>query len=85
MIQAEVDRYIAWPAQALSYKIGQLKIRELRDRAKQKLGARFDLRSFHDEVVRGGSLPLDMLEARIDSWVTDKMSATSQGRIQAAR
>jgi uncharacterized protein (DUF885 family) len=85
MIQAEVDRYIAWPAQALSYKIGQLKIRELRERAKQKLGARFNLRSFHDEVVSGGSLPLDMLEARIDSWITDQMSTSSHGSGSSGR
>jgi uncharacterized protein (DUF885 family) len=68
-IQAEVDRYIAWPAQALSYKVGQLKILELRNRAKQRLGSKFDIRAFHDEILSSGSLPLDMLEACIDSWI----------------
>jgi len=69
MIQAEVDRYIAWPAQGLSYKIGQLKILELREHAQKQLGARFDIKAFHDEVLRGGSLPLDILEARVNEWI----------------
>ena len=68
-IQAETDRYIAWPAQALSYKLGQLKIRELRDRAQKELGPKFDIRTFHDEMLSGGVLPLDMLDARTDSWI----------------
>ncbi|MEO7206095.1 MAG: DUF885 domain-containing protein [Steroidobacteraceae bacterium] len=68
-IQSETDRYIAWPAQALSYKLGQLKFRELRDRAKKKLGPKFDIRSFHDEMLNGGVLPLDLLDARTDSWI----------------
>jgi uncharacterized protein (DUF885 family) len=72
-IQAEVDRYIAWPAQSLSYKIGQLKILELRNRAKKQLGARFDIRAFHDEVLSGGSLPLDMLEARVNQWIGSQL------------
>jgi uncharacterized protein (DUF885 family) len=68
-IQSETDRYIAWPAQALSYKLGQLKFRELRDRAQRELGARFDIRSFHDEMLSGGVLPLDLLDARTNSWI----------------
>jgi uncharacterized protein (DUF885 family) len=72
-IQAEVDRYIAWPAQGLSYQIGKLKILDLRNRAKQQLGPHFDIRAFHDEILSGGSLPLDMLEARVDSWIGSQL------------
>ena len=68
-IQSETDRYIAWPAQALSYKLGQLKFRELRDRAQSQLGAKFDIRSFHDEMLNGGVLPLDLLDSRTNSWI----------------
>jgi uncharacterized protein (DUF885 family) len=72
-IQAEIDRYIAWPGQGLSYQIGQLKTLDLRDRAKQRLGARFDIRAFHDEILSGGSLPLDMLEVRVDNWIGSQL------------
>jgi len=65
----EVDRYVAIPGQALGYKVGQLKILELRKRAQDKLGAAFDIRAFHDRVLGAGSVPLDLLEGRIDSWI----------------
>ncbi len=68
-VQSETDRYIAVPSQALGYKIGQLKIKELREKSKARLGAKFDLRAFHDQILGAGSLPLDVLEQRIDSWI----------------
>jgi uncharacterized protein (DUF885 family) len=68
-IQAETDRYISWPAQALSYKLGQLKFRELRDRSQKELGPKFDIRSFHDEMLSGGVLPLDLLDSRTNGWI----------------
>ena len=68
-IQSETDRYIAWPGQALAYKLGQLKFRELRDRAQKELGPKFDIRTFHDEMLSGGSLPLDLLDARTNAWI----------------
>ena len=69
LAQSETDRYIAWPGQALAYKMGQLKIRELRERAKKELGAKFDIKAFHDEVLNGGALPLDLLEIRVNAWI----------------
>ncbi len=73
-IQSETDRYIAWPAQALSYKLGQLKFRELRERAQKELGPKFDIRTFHDEMLDGGTLPLDLLDARTDKWIAQQKS-----------
>ncbi|HEV7509466.1 MAG TPA: DUF885 family protein [Thermoanaerobaculia bacterium] len=73
LAQTETDRYIAWPGQALAYKMGQLKIRELRERAKTQLGAHFDIKAFHDEILDGGALPLDLLETRVDGWIKARL------------
>jgi uncharacterized protein (DUF885 family) len=75
-VQSETDRYIVTPAQALAYKIGQLKITELREKARRELGAKFDIRAYHDEVLGAGALPLDVLEERINQWI---------GRVKAGR
>jgi uncharacterized protein (DUF885 family) len=77
LIQSETDRYIAWPAQACSYKLGELKILELRERAKKELGAKFDIRTFNDEILSGGSLPLDMLDQRTTQWIAVQKAKTS--------
>jgi uncharacterized protein (DUF885 family) len=68
-VDTEVDRYIAWPGQALAYKLGQRKILELRARAQKALGAKFDMKAFHDEVLSAGALPLDVLDERINAWI----------------
>jgi uncharacterized protein (DUF885 family) len=78
-VQSETDRYMGWPAQALGYKIGQLEILKLRQYAKDQLGTKFDLRGFHDEVLSGGALPMDVLSTRIHDWVgRQKMQASLQ-------
>jgi uncharacterized protein (DUF885 family) len=77
-VQAEVDRYMAWPGQSLAYKIGQLKIMELRDRARKALGDKFDLRDFHDQILDAGALPLDLLSGRIDGWIASRQAAGRQ-------
>ena len=73
--EVEVDRYIVWPSQALGYKIGQLKIRELRSYAEKELGVKMDLRAFHDEVLKNGGLPMNVLETQIKEWVGKRKSA----------
>jgi uncharacterized protein (DUF885 family) len=78
-VQSETDRYMAWPAQALGYKVGQLRILDLRERAKKALGAKFDIRAFHDEVLSGGAMPLDVLDQRIDSWIAQRQQASASG------
>jgi uncharacterized protein (DUF885 family) len=78
-IVVEVDRYIVAPGQALAYKIGQRKFLELRERATRELGSRFDLRAFHDAVLAEGSLPLDVLEARIDGWIAQRKASAASG------
>ncbi len=67
--RAEVERYVAYPGQALSYKLGELTLRRLRERARARLGSRFDIRSFHDQILLDGSMPLAILERKIDHWL----------------
>ena len=74
-VQTEVDRYIAWPAQALAYKLGQLEILKLRQLAKDAMAEKFDIRAFHDEVLDDGALPLNVLDAQETDWVNTQKSA----------
>jgi uncharacterized protein (DUF885 family) len=73
-VEREVDRYIAWPGQACAYKIGELKIRELRATAERELGGRFDLRAFHDMILEEGAIPLPLLEERARAWIASRKS-----------
>jgi len=82
-VQSETDRYIAWPAQALGYKIGQLQILELRQYAKDQLADKFDIRSFHDEVLDGGALPMNVLKERIHEWVALQKSSSASPKAEA--
>jgi uncharacterized protein (DUF885 family) len=77
-VQSETNRYMAWPAQALGYKIGQLEILKLRQYAKDELGEKFDLRGFHDEVLGAGALPLDVLSERIHGWVKEQKGVSAE-------
>jgi uncharacterized protein (DUF885 family) len=79
-VQAETDRYIVWPGQALAYKVGEMQILELRGRAMRELGASFDPRRFHDTVLGAGELPLEVLEARIDAWIAAEKAGKAAGR-----
>jgi uncharacterized protein (DUF885 family) len=76
--QTETDRYIAWPGQALAYKMGQLTILKLRDEAKKQLGEKFDLKAFHDEILNGGSMPLDLLQERVEAWIKNQAAQNQQ-------
>jgi prolyl oligopeptidase len=76
-IASEVDRYIAWPGQALAYKVGQLKILELRGLAQKELGSKFDIREFHDVVLRNGTIPLDILEKQVRDWIAQSRKSDS--------
>jgi len=77
-IQAETDRYIAWPGQALAYKLGQLEFRELRERANRQLGPKFSVKAFHDEMLNGGVLPLDLLDSRTNAWIKEQKRAPAR-------
>ena len=77
-VQAETDRYIAAPGQALGYKLGQLAILRLREQAQKELGNRYDVRAFHDEILNGGALPLDVMETRVQAWITEQKAQSAK-------
>jgi uncharacterized protein (DUF885 family) len=77
LAQTEADRYIAWPGQALAYKMGQLTILKLREEAKTQLGNKFDIKAFHDEILNGGAMPLDLLQERVEAWIKEQASKTA--------
>ncbi|MHC4452141.1 MAG: DUF885 family protein, partial [Planctomycetota bacterium] len=81
-VAKEVDRYIAWPGQATAYKIGEMLIRRMRAKAEKELGAKFDLRAFHDTVLEEGSIPLPLLEARLNAWIASVQAAGSGSSTQ---
>jgi uncharacterized protein (DUF885 family) len=78
-LQAETDRYIAYPGQACAYKLGELDILRLRQLAKAELGRKYDIRAFHDEILNGGSVPLDVLDARVTSWIAEQKGGKTTG------
>ena len=80
LAQTETDRYIAWPGQALAYKMGQLTILKLRDEAKTQLGEKFDLKAFHDEILNGGAMPLDLLQERVEAWIKNQAAQNQQAK-----
>jgi len=84
LAQTEADRYIAWPGQALAYKMGQLTILKLRDEAKTQLGEKFDVKAFHDEILNGGAMPLDLLQERIEKWIKDQKQKAVAAAVSAA-
>jgi uncharacterized protein (DUF885 family) len=78
--QTETDRYIAWPGQALAYKMGQLTIRKLREKAKTELGSKFDIKAFHDVILNGGAMPLDLLQERVERWIKEQSPKTAAAK-----
>jgi uncharacterized protein (DUF885 family) len=81
-VQSEVDRYIAWPGQALAYKLGQLEILKLRQYAKDQLGDKFDIRAFHDEVLDGGALPMDVFKERMEDWIALQKTPSAPSKVK---